>query len=76
MLATHVGLVPSLVAVAEDTPNTITVAEEHRLPLLLGAVSAGVVRLASSSPRLWQRILHLWGQGLLGYWGMGMAFQR
>ena len=75
MLVRQVGMVPALVAGADVMSLTITVAVEHRFPLLRGAANTGVVRLASSSPRLWPRILHLRGRGLIGYWGMGMAFQ-
>jgi hypothetical protein len=69
-------MMPALVAGADVMSLTITVAVEHRFPLLRGAANTGVVRLASSPPRLWPRIRHLRGRGLVGYWGMGMAFQR
>ena len=76
MLERQVGMVQALVAGADVMSLTITVAVEHRFPLLRGAANTGVVRLASSSPRLWPRILHLRGRGLVEYWGKGMAFQR
>ena len=75
MLVRQVGMVPALVAGADVTPPTKIVAVKHSFPLLRRAVNTGVVRLESSSPRLWPRILHLRGRGLIGYWGMGMAFQ-